>query len=91
MEFCSLTTGNAQASRLIFMLKGVNLDMRKHIFILKESCQSYVLETKSEMKTTLAKVFPSGVPSFLKGSAGSHFILILLNENEQICEQSSFS
>lgn len=43
--------------------------------MMKESCKSYVLETKSEIETAFPEKFPSVVLSFPKGSDGSHFVL----------------
>lgn len=75
----SLTTEHAQALWLIFM-SGVwtLIWYEKNIFMMKESCKSYVLETKSEIETAFAEKFPSVVLSFPKGSDGSHFVLVLL-------------
>lgn len=36
--------------------------------MMRESCQSYVLETKNKIKAAFAKTFPSAVDSFPKGT-----------------------
>ena len=43
--------------------------------MMRESCQSSVLETKNKIKTAFAKMFPSAMASFPKGSNRGHFVL----------------
>jgi hypothetical protein len=46
--------------------------------MMKRSCKSYVLQTKSEINTAFTD-FPSVVLPFPKGNDGSHFGFALLN------------